>query len=114
MLEQAIALNEDDIPSYEQQFRVAVRGANDYANRRTGFSADTDPLDKNRLRAEFLNNGKINKIEADGKNNDLPGYTAAATALRELAARLVISKEKDAPSTVAPPVAVIKKSPSPS
>ena len=113
MSEPAIKLNEEDVPGYKQQFRMAVQGANDHANRRTGFSADVHPLDKNRLRAEFLNSGKIDKIETDGQTKDLPGFTAAATALRKLAAELMTST-KEATSTDAPPVTVIKKSPSPS
>lgn len=103
-----IELKEEDVPSYKQQFRMAVTAASDYANRRTAHSPDTDPLEKNRLRVQFLTENlgpnyggdRIEKLERESERG-LPGYAAAAKALRKLAGELSHSTIEN-PSTEAP------------
>lgn len=117
-----IELKEEDVFSYKQQFRMAVTAANDYANRRTGHSPDADPLEMNRLRAEFLTTNlgekyggdRIGKLESESAKG-LPGFAAAARALSKLATELY-SSTMEKPSTEAPMegfIKVIPKTPAP-
>ena len=120
-LRKEITLPEEDVASYKQLFRMAVRTANDYANRRTGHDPNIHQLEKNQLRVQFLTEDlgpnfggdKIAKIMKDSASGKLKGHVAAAEALKELAEAMKTSST-DQPSLEAPEVKVIKKTPSPS